>query len=58
MPPTHRFNIDLQKLRATIREVEHLIRHPDTKEATNIDQLIVIMTRHNNVIHYLNLELQ
>jgi hypothetical protein len=54
---THRYNIDPRDLRATIREVELLIRHPDAKEITNINRLIV--TRPNNVtLQHLNLELQ
>jgi hypothetical protein len=56
MVSTHRYNIDPQDLRAIIREVKLLIRHPDAKEVTNIDRLII--TCHNDVIHYLNQKLQ
>jgi hypothetical protein len=53
---THQYNFHLRELRATIREVGLLIRHPEAKEVTNIDRLIV--TPNNDVIHYLNQELQ
>jgi hypothetical protein len=53
---THPYNIDPRELRATIREVELLIRHPDAKEITNIKRLIV--TCHNKVLLYLNQEIQ
>jgi hypothetical protein len=52
---THRYKIDPRELQATIRKVELLIKHPDAKDLTNINRLIV--THHNDALHYLNQDL-
>jgi hypothetical protein len=55
-PTTHLINIDQRELRATTREVELLIWHPDAQEITNIDCLQVTH-HHNDVIYYFGTKL-